>query len=488
MAWPDAIYTSAGVRAIDACAIERYGVPGYTLMQRAAAAALNALTARFGEGVRLLVVTGGGNNGGDGFVLARLALAAGMETDVVALVEPSRLGGDAATAAADFLSGASLCDDLDGALAAADVVVDAVLGSGLARDVDSEFARVIQAINDSARPVVALDIPSGLDSDSGAVRGVAVQAVLTVTFVAHKAGLWLGAGPGLCGELELATLEIPPGAAADVEPVLRLLNRATAPPLPPRRRDVHKGRAGHVLIVGGNHGMPGAALLAGSAALVAGAGLVTVATRPAHAVAMAMARPELMCVGVEEPAALAPLLEAATVVAVGPGLGRDPWSKGMLAAALGGGPPCVVDADGLNLLPDGFEPRDDWVLTPHPGEAARLLGSSTAAVQGDRVAAVCELQSRYGGVAVLKGVGSLVTAAGRLPAVCTDGTPAMAAPGMGDTLTGLIAALRAQGLGAADAAELGVAAHAYAGTAAARGRDRGLTASAVIAELAASLS
>ncbi len=488
MAWPDAIYTSAGVRAIDACAIGRHGIPGYTLMQRAAAAALGTLTARFGDTARLLIVTGGGNNGGDGYVLARLALAAGMRADVVALVEPSRLGGDAATAAHDFLQVAGLCNDLDGALAAADVVVDAILGSGLTRDVDGEFARAIRAINASALPVLALDVPSGLDSDSGAVRGVAVQAAVTVTFVGHKAGLWLGAGPGHCGALELATLEIPAAAAAVAEPVLRALNRVTAPRLPPRRRDVHKGRAGHVLLVGGNHGMPGAALLAGSAALVAGAGLVTVATRPAHAVAMAMARPELMCAGVDEPSALAPLLERATVVAVGPGLGRDPWGRGMLAAALGAGRPCVVDADGLNLLPEVAEPREDRVLTPHPGEAARLLDISTAAVQADRVAAVDRLRSRYGGVAVLKGVGSLVAAAGRLPAVCTEGTPAMAAPGMGDTLTGLIAALLAQGLGPADAAELGVAAHAHAGVRAARGRDRGLTASAVIAELAASLS
>jgi NAD(P)H-hydrate epimerase len=258
--------------------------------------------------------------------------------------------------------------------------------------------------------------------------------------------------------------------------------------LPRRRRTAHKGEFGHVLIVGGGPGMAGAARLCGEACLRSGAGLVTVATRAAHALAINAARPELMCHGVEEARALRALIERANVVAIGPGLGRDEWARAMLGAVLDCGRPLVVDADALNLLAEAPRQHDGWILTPHPGEAARLLGLETRAVQDDRLAALARLTERYGGVIVLKGSGTLIGTAGQIPALCDRGNPGMATAGMGDVLTGAIAALRAQLSNAWDAARAAVLAHALAGDAAAQSGERGLIASDVIARLPACLN
>jgi len=238
-----------------------------------------------------------------------------------------------------------------------------------------------------------------------------------------------------------------------------------------------------VLVVGGNMGMSGAARLAGSAALRAGAGLVSLATRPEHAAALTAARPELMCHGVLTAADLRPLLRSADVVAVGPGLGRDRWATQLLGAILDSGRPLVVDADALNLLALDPACRDDWVLTPHPGEAARLLGTDTAALQADRLAAVEQLQERFGGAVVLKGAGSLVADGVDPLALCSEGNPGMAVGGFGDLLTGIVAALHAQGLNAGQAARAGVLLHARAADVAAADGERGLLPSDVLGPL-----
>ncbi len=482
---PVDIYTVATVREIDRSAIEDHGIPGYTLMSRAGAAAVAECRARYPEAMRWVIVCGAGNNGGDGYVVARLAAEEGLDATVLALVDPQRLGGDAATAYRDFVASGGSIEPWTGALpAGAELLVDGILGSGLERDVGGEFANAVEAMNAHAAPVAALDIPTGLHGDSGAVMGCAVRAALTVTFVGLKTGLFFGAAPDYVGELVFADLDIPDDAKGGPQAALRRIDTASlARALPPRPRLAHKGDHGHVLIVGGGEGMPGAVRLAGEAALRTGAGLVSVATHPSHAAVLVAGRPELMSHAVSTTDQLRVLLDRADVVAFGPGLGQTDWARGLFGAVDACGKPCVWDADALNLLADVPGPGDARIITPHPGEASRLLGSTAAAVQTDRPGALEKLAKTYGGVAVLKGAGSLVSSADGAPWICTAGNPGMAAAGMGDVLTGVIAALLAQGHAIERAAALGVQVHAMAGDRAALAGQRGLIAADVIAEL-----
>lgn len=482
---PTAVYRAADVRAMDRHAIEVQGIAGYTLMQRAGEAAFDLLLSAWPAARRLLVACGAGNNGGDGYVVARLAREAGLDVTVAALVDPARLAGDAARAHADYVAAGGTTRVFEPATArACDVVVDALLGTGLDRDVSGPLAACIESLAAAGRPVLALDLPSGLDADSGAVRGVVLPAQRTITFVGLKAGLFLGAGPRCTGRLSFAGLGLDVPAPG---PRLRRLDGSLlAGVLPPRPRDAHKGVHGRVLVVGGGPGMAGAARLAAEAALRVGAGLVTVATRPEHVAAVVAGRPEVMCRGVASAADLAPLLAAADVVALGPGLGQDDWGRALFEAALAAPGPRVVDADALNLLAASPRRRADWILTPHPGEAGRLLGWSADAVQADRLQAAAELVARFGGVAVLKGACTLVQGGDGLPWVCDRGNPGMATAGMGDVLTGAIAGLLGQQREPEIAAATGVLAHALAGDrAAAGGGERGLLASDVLAALRA---
>jgi NAD(P)H-hydrate epimerase len=489
-ALPLELYTAAHLRILDRHAIEAQGIPALTLMNRAGAAAMRVLRSRWPSARRIVVVCGGGNNGGDGYVLARLARAAGLEATVAAVSEPARLRGEALSAFEECRAAGVGIGTFDSqSLAAADVIVDALFGIGLDRPLDAGRSAVVGEINASDIPVLAIDVPSGLHADTGAVMGAAVRATCTATFIGLKVGCFLGAGPDLTGTIEFDGLEAvaPPAglvraAANRLDP--GLIERV----LPRRRRTAHKGEFGHVLIVGGGTGMAGAARLCGEACLRSGAGLVTVATRAAHALAISAARPELMCHGVEEVHALHPLIGRANVVAVGPGLGRDDWARAMLDAVLECDRALVIDADALNLLAEEPRRRDDWILTPHPGEAARLLGVDTGAIQGDRLAALARLTERYGGVVVLKGAGTLVGSGAETPALCDRGNPGMATAGMGDVLTGTIAALRAQLRSPWDAARAGVLAHALAGDKAAQNGERGLIASDVISRLSACLN
>lgn len=478
---PSALYTAAQARALDHDAA-RFGVGSYDLMQRAGWAAFAALRRRWPEAVRIGVLCGPGNNGGDGFVLARLALEAGMAVYVLAPTTPGR--GDAAQARAALLEAGGRIEPWSEALPPADVYVDALYGIGLNRAPEGEAAALIEALNVSGVPVLALDVPSGLDADSGHAPGVAVRAEATMSFVAWKRGLFTGQAPDFCGELELATLDLPDALYAAHAPDARLL---TAEALPPRARGGHKGDYGRVLVVGGDHGMGGAARLAGEAALRVGAGLVEIATRAEHVAPILAARPELMPRAVDGPQALAASCERADVIALGPGLGQGAWGHALwLTALLDAQRPLVLDADALNLL--AREPRalrDAAVLTPHPGEAARLLGCDVAVVQRDRYAAVRTLAQRYAAVTVLKGAGTLIASPSGDVAVCRWGNPGMASGGMGDVLTGVIAGLMAQGQAPWHAACLGVALHARAGDLAAEAGERGLLASDLFAPLRA---
>ncbi|AMN46348.1 ADP-dependent NAD(P)H-hydrate dehydratase [Steroidobacter denitrificans] len=470
---PIAIHTAAQVRALDRHAIDDLGIPSYVLMTRAGEAGLALLRRSWPDALRILVLCGPGNNGGDGYVLARAARMRGMEVSLIALSEPRRLGGDARRAYEDFIAagGAVLAWDPQH-LAGCEVIVDAIFGTGLMRPVEGDVAAAIHRVNASGLPVLALDIPSGLHADTGEVLGGAIMARCSLSFIGLKLGFYLGAGPDHAGVVHFDALGLPETARTCVDAAAHRVERSLlARVLPRRTRLAHKMQQGSVLVIGGGPGMAGAARMTGEAALRVGAGLVSVATHPQNVTALVAARPELICRGVEQAADLEALIQRADVLALGPGLGQDDWARALAAVALASGLPMVIDADGLNLLAHGSThcsthrssdtpapettrpaipgqpapPRGaGWILTPHPGEAGRLLGCSTAQVQADRLEAAQAIAERYVATVVLKGAGSLIAAPGRLPSICDRGNPGMASAGMGDVLTGVIAGIAAQ--------------------------------------------
>ena len=486
---PSDIYTVAQVVQLEQLAIQQYGIPGYTLMRRAGQAVVDFIQTSFTRDTPLLVLCGAGNNAGDGYVIARLAKQAGYPVTVVGLVETEKLKGDAQLAARHWLE----CGEVQlfdpALLETATVIVDALLGTGLDREVSGEWAAIIDAVNRassaSEKSVIAVDVPSGLKADTGAIAGIAVQADATVTFVGVKTGLLTGAGPDCCGRIHFHDLNVPAEIFQKIKPGV-CLNDRPPPLLPPRSPTAHKGLFGHALVVGGNDSMAGAVILAGKAALRAGAGLVSVFTRVQHVSAINAACPELMVASNDVSAMPLPsdLLQKVTHIAVGPGLGRDEWAQACLVQCLAAGKPLVLDADALNLLVE-MEPviNSDCILTPHPGEAARLLQTTTAEIAGDRYAAIRALQQRFASeyplAVILKGTGSLVYD-GDVLSVCPRGNAAMATAGMGDVLTGITLAMLAQGADVQQAAETAVLAHALAGDKAARGLSRGILASDVI--------
>jgi NAD(P)H-hydrate epimerase len=475
---PPALYRAEDAQALDRYAIEQCGIPGLTLMERAGLSAFEVLRERWPEARRIHVLCGLGNNGGDGYVLARRAHEAGLSVKVVQVGDATRLRGDALTVANQAIAAGLFPCPFEGSeFQEADVVVDALLGTGLDRRVEGLYKAAIGSINAQPSPVLAIDIPSGLHADTGRVMGTAVEAEATVTFIGLKQGLFTGAGPDHTGTIYFDDLDVPAAVFSAVPLSARRIDLDVFRRLlAPRPRTAHKGQFGHVLVVGGDHGYAGAARMAAEAAARVGAGLVSLGTRASHASVIAMGRPEIMCHGVETPADLAPLLKRVTAIAVGPGIGQSMWASGLLSILLEQGKPMVLDADALNLLAADPMTKNNWVLTPHPGEAARLLGSTTAAVQANRFESARAIQARYGGVCVLKGTGTLIVGADGGLALCNGGNPGMASGGMGDVLTGVIVGLIAQGLSLSDAASLGVCLHAEAADRAAQEGERGLLA------------
>ncbi len=480
------LYTAAQVRELDRRAIVEQGIAGYTLMQRAARACWRLAREQAPPPRALTVVCGPGNNGGDGYEIARLARAEGCAVQVFA-VGALPQGGDAGLACAAWRNDGGGIEPFNGHLADADWVIDAIFGTGLSRPLPAAALSAVQAMSalrGRGARILSVDVPTGLDASTGALPSQqAVAADATMSFIGRKLGLYTGQGPAFAGALHFDALAVPERIYQDLAPAARLQTIDDLRPVLPRRaRTAHKGDNGHLLLVGGNHGMVGAVLIAARAALRAGAGLVSVATRSGHAAALTAVQPELMARACEGCGALRALIARADVIAIGPGLGTDDWAREVWSTVLDSGKPLVIDADALNLLAADAVSLVDAILTPHPGEAAQLLGCSTATVQADRLAALQAIEQRYAATVVLKGAGSLVGGS-PVPLLCPYGNPGMAAGGMGDALTGTIAALRAQGLGAAQAAQAGVLAHAIAGDRAARDGERGLLPSDLIAEL-----
>ncbi|MBQ0718776.1 MAG: NAD(P)H-hydrate dehydratase [Gammaproteobacteria bacterium] len=499
------LYTAQAVRELDRRAIEEQGIAGIVLMKRAGRAALDALLARWPAPEKITVFCGGGNNGGDGYIMAGLAQQMLIPVEIVQLADAQKLKGDARRAWA-FASEAGVAmrswqsysrsdsasntnsDSPTETQFASGIVVDALLGTGMSGEVRGDYRQAIEHIHQLGSPVLSADIPSGLCSDTGAVLGVAVQADITVSFIGIKVGLLTGRGPALAGDVLYRDLGVPEvvygdavaNSAAAQEPLPVAAERLQLDTLlaafPQRERDAHKGRFGHVLVIGGDKGYGGAVAMAAEAALRVGAGLVSVATRPEHVPALLARRPELMVKGVASGQELEPHLEGPTLIVIGPGLGRSPWSEQMLQKAIGSGLPMVVDADALNILSEGRvgagADASNWVLTPHPGEAARLLACSNGDIQADRLAACRNIAAKYSATVLLKGAGTLISGApvksekeggAVLPLwLCPYGNPGMASGGMGDVLAGIIGGLLAQGLNASMATCLGACLHSVA--------------------------
>ena len=452
---PEDLYSADAVGAIDRYVIDQQGVDGFELMQAAAASAFRRLVRIWPESSTLLVLCGAGNNGGDGYLVAANAKRHGFDVYCVAVAPTEKLKGDARKAwqkaEADGVEVQALGDDPDDIaglpFGSADLIVDAMLGTGAAGEPREPFATIIERCNQSAAPILAVDVPSGLDSTRGTVSGVAVRADLTVTFIALKAGLFTGAGPEYCGRLMFESLDTEEWASESGQsPLARRLDWASlSSSLPRRPANAHKGRFGHVLVVAGDHGFGGAGILASEAAARSGAGLVSLATRPDH-VGAALARcPSLMVRPVTHGSELQPLIDAASVIVCGPGIGKGAWGQQMLQQVIASGKPRVLDADALNLMSDGVaQPADNQILTPHPGEAARLLGCTVPEVESDRLAAAARLQELHGGVVLLKGAGTVVASDRGIPAIVSGSNPGMATGGMGDVLAGIIGSLYGQ--------------------------------------------
>jgi NAD(P)H-hydrate epimerase len=494
------------MRAIDRAAIEGCGVPGIELMERAGAAVARLVHPFLGSGGRVLVLAGAGNNGGDGYVVARRLRAEGVEARVAALAPRARLAGDALRAREAAEAGGVPIDDApaSGALEAraGDVVVDALLGTGLSRAPEGAFAEAIErvaALRSAGAKVVAVDVPSGLSADTGRPLGSCVRADATVTFAFQKRGLVLHPGAELAGQVVVADIGIPPEAAARVPVGCELLTEDAARALvPPRSPEAHKGDAGRVLVVAGSPGKTGAAHLALLGALRGGAGLVTLAAREEVLPYALAGRPEAMSLpllarGPLGDADLEPLLAAAAAadaVVVGPGIPRGPETARLLRAFLERARlPAVLDADALNALAERGGPAAlgaPAVLTPHPGEMARLTRLSIGEVQADRIALAARCARSWGCVVVLKGARTVVADPDGPPAIVPTGNPGMATGGTGDVLAGLTGALLAGGLAPRDAGRAAAFVHGAAGDLARDRRgERGLLAGDLADELGA---
>ena len=484
------VLTAEAMRRVDARATAELGIAGPILMENAGRGAADALLAALPErglrprGLKVSIACGGGGNGGDGFVVARRLKRAGARPDVLLVVPPDRLRGDAAVKFAEMRRAgiaARVVEDaatVTAALGRADVIVDALLGTGARGAPMPLVAALIEAMNASERPVVALDVPSGLPADGGRVEGPVVRAWLTPTFAAPKLCLVVGDGADLAGRVVVVPIGVPEAEVARDAQTFLLEASDVAPLFPRRPRDVHKGTYGHLLVLAGSVGKTGAAALCARAALRSGVGLVTVGTAASAQPTVAALSLETMTEPLPETPArslamkarepIVALAEARAAVAIGPGLGLDDETRALARVLVSTLPrPIVVDADALTALSDHLDvlrgAHAARVLTPHPGEMARLVGGAVADVQADRVGAARAFATTHGVHLVLKGARTLIAAPDGRVVINPTGNAGMASGGTGDVLTGILGALLARGIDAAQAAPAGVYLHGLAG-------------------------
>lgn len=472
-----ALYETHEIRQAEQFAVS-LNLDSDTLMLRAAKAAFSLIKKLYPSAKSIAVFCGSGNNGGDGYVLARLLKNAGYFVQINQYKTAEKLKDSARQAAIEAIAAQVAIQELDDPIdAETDLIVDALLGIGLKGEVSGPLLLAVNQINDALLPVLSLDVPSGLDADTGESLSATVKASQTITFIGRKIGLLTLDGVDYCGELFCDDLGL--GSCLDsIKPKAYLLDDSLNDLLKPRLKNSHKGHFGHLLVIGGNYGMPGSICLSAEAAFRVGAGTVTIATTSLYAGQGLANLPEAMIYGIDETKDLDTLLQRATVCLIGPGLGEDEWAKSIFNHVLSAQLPMVIDASGLRLLANNAQHDDNWILTPHPGEAAALLNCTKDEVQANRMEALVNLQDRYGGSIILKGAGSMVIGVDGTKYLCDRGNPGMATAGMGDVLSGVIAGLLAQKISLDEAAQLGVYLHARAGDLAASTLgERGLKAS-----------
>ena len=460
---PYDLYSVNQIRKLNKIANEWYNITPSDLMKHAGDSALNTIKNHWPQAERLLVICGTGNNAGDGFYLAKQALDNGYRVVVYQVGNNEKLNANVDHAKKKLLAAGNKVYSFKDSLPSTDLIIDAILGIGINRAVTGKYKKAIQMINeDKYTSVLSMDTPSGLNADTGNTLGIAVKANATISFMSLKRGLFTGEGPNYCGTIYFNSLEIPCEIYHNVFPIARRINlENNSASLVPRERIGHKGSYGHLFIIGGDYGMYGAALIAAEAGARAGAGLISVVTQSTE-VLVNFSRPELMCHSVEYDDDLSSLLSIANVLCIGPGLGQNKWGESLFKKSIETNLPLIVDADALNLLSKHPSHHDQWILTPHPGEAARLLNCSSQDIQNDRFEAVRELQSRYGGIAILKGSGTLIYDGNSPIRLSNLGNPGMGSGGMGDLLAGMIGGLLAQHLFPMNAACIGVIIHGMA--------------------------
>lgn len=472
------VYSTEQIREIEHIAITQHGIAGYDLMQQAGQSAFTALREHFPQARKIIVITGVGNNAGDGYIVARLALEAGFDCQVMPLGATESLPGDAAKAQHYFISHDKASEiTYEEDLSQYDLIVDAILGTGIKRAVSGMYATTIDHINAANTAVMSLDVPSGLNADTGKIFAHAVKADLCITFIGLKSGLLTGLARSHIKHLSLAPLDIAPDISNKVNPLgATIADSIRKQLLPTRSATSYKGTFGHVLVIGGNRGYPNAARLAGEAAARVGAGLVSVMTHPDSVSPIAAGCSSLMVIGSEDTHALNDLLKHVTTIIIGPGLGRDTWAKKMFARVIGSKIPMIMDADALHWLSQNPGKHPHSILTPHPGEAAKLLSCATDDIESDRINAALTINEQYQGITVLKGAGTLICNGQQLH-FCTSGNESLATGGTGDILSGIIGGLVAQGIPLEEAATCGVHIHAQASEVVSSQGTRGILAS-----------
>ena len=476
------IYFADQIKDLDKSAISEQKITSFSLIKRAATAARNLLLRRWSEVKKVGIVCGSGNNGADGFVLGALLADRGIQVTIHSPGVPLKKNSEAEIASRLCFERKIKMADIDKTLEKSELIVDALIGTGLSREVEGNHFEVIGKVNESNTPILAIDVPSGLCSDTGRKRGACVRADVTHTYIGEKVGLYTGDGPAYSGEVIFDNLRVPENIYSKTKYAATVLEfKSQKLKVPPRKINSHKGLHGHALIVGGDEGMGGAAIMAAEAALYSGAGLVSLLTHPSNVSAALSRKPEIMVKGLTKTLDLDRLVQVANCVVLGPGLGTGKWGVGLYRKLIKVNKPLVLDADGLNCLASEKDTRDNWILTPHPGEGKRLLGKDC---QVDRISSVRELSRRYRATMVLKGPGTLISNSEGDVSLCPYGNPGMAAGGMGDILSGVIGALVAQGVTNYDSAKLGVVLHSFAADEIAREQGKiGLLATDLLLEI-----